>query len=162
MAWTKRQLIEQAFEELGMAPTSYSIDSDMLQSALRRLDSMLAAWNTAGIRIGYPLPANPGVSNIDDDSGIPDAANETVFLNLAVRIAPGFGKTVTEDTKRSAAESYRALSNKSAMPIPERQFPGELPLGAGNKPAMLSRVFVSPPDESNDIDAGSDGDIIFE
>jgi hypothetical protein len=147
---------------LGMAPTSYSIDSDMLQSALRRLDSMLAAWNAAGIRIGYPLPGNPGESDIDDDSSIPDAANETVFLNLAVRIAPSLGKTVTEDTKRSAAESYRALSNKSAMPIPERQFPGELPLGAGNKPAMLSRVFVSPPDESNDIDAGSDGDIIFE
>lgn len=162
MGWTKRQLIEQAFEELGLSPATYSINEDMLQSALRRLDSMLSAWNAAGIRLGYPLPGSPGDSGIDDDSGIPDAANEAVFLNLAVRIAPGLGKTVTEDTKRSAAESYRALSNKAAMPIPERQFPGELPLGAGNKPAMLSRVFISPPDESNDIDAGSDGDIIFE
>ena len=56
MGWTKRQFIEQAFEEIGLAAYVFDLTPEQLQSALRRLDAMMAGWNTNGIRIGWPMP----------------------------------------------------------------------------------------------------------
>lgn len=74
MGWTKRQLITQAFEEIGLAAYVFDLTPEQLQSALRRMDAMVAGWNSNGVRIGYPLPSSPDSSNIDADSGVPDFA----------------------------------------------------------------------------------------
>lgn len=145
MGWTKRQFITQAFEEIGLASYVFDIQSDQLESALRRLDSMMATWNGKGIRLGYPIPASPENSDLDEETNVPDAANEAIYLNLGVRIAPAFGKTVPLETKKAAKEAYDGLIAKAVQPR-EMQFPGTLPLGAGNKGWTTEQVFVSPPD----------------
>lgn len=98
MGWTKRQFITQAFEEIGLAAYVFDLTTEQLQSALRRMDAMVAGWNSNGIRIGYPLPSSPQDSDIDVDTGVPDFANEAIYLGLAVRLAPSFGKTVAPET----------------------------------------------------------------
>ena len=55
MSWTKRQFINAALEEIGLASYVFDIQPEELESALRRLDAMMADWNAKGIRIGYPL-----------------------------------------------------------------------------------------------------------
>ncbi len=161
MGWTKRQFITQAFEEIGLAAYVFDLSPEQLDSALRRLDAMVAGWNANGVRIGYPLPASPEDSDIDADTGVPDFANEAIYLGLAVRLAPGFGKTLAPQTLTGADAAYNNMANQVAFPTPERQMPGTLPRGAGNKPwRNYINPFVNPPDDP--VQAGSDGKLEYE
>jgi hypothetical protein len=141
--WTKRQIIEQALEEIGLASYIFDITADQLQSALRRLDLMVASWQARNIQIGYPLPASPGNSNIDEQIQTSLNNNEALVLNLAVRLAPAYGKSLSPDTKATAKLLYDQLLIEAAMPY-EQQFPSTLPLGAGFK--STDQIFTNPPD----------------
>lgn len=156
MSWSKRQFIEQAFNEAGLASYVFDLTPEQLQSALRQLDAMMATWNAKGIRIGYPLPSSPQDSNIDDLTEVPDRANEAIYLNLAVRIAPGFGRQLLPDTKASAKAAYDVLLSYAAVP-PEMQLPQGVPLGAGNKPFVWGNQFTPEPEDV--LLAGPDGSI---
>jgi hypothetical protein len=158
MGWTKRQFVTQAFEEIGLAAYVFDLNPEQLQSGLRRLDSMMATWNAKGIRLGYPLPSNPQDSDLDEQTNVPDSSNEAIYLNLALRIAPSFGKTPSVDTKATAKAAYDNLLSIAAMPM-ERQLPGTLPVGAGNKPWNIDQPFVNPPVDP--LLAGQDGEIQF-
>lgn len=156
--WTKRQLIVEAFAELGLAANDFDIQPEEIQTALRRLDSMMATWDGKGIRLGYALPTNPVDSDPDEASGLPDTATETVYLNLALRMAPGFGKAVSIDTRRAASDGYDRLQIAAAQPLPPQQR-NTMPRGAGNKPwRPLSSPFFPAPD-SDPLLAGPGGDL---
>jgi len=158
MGWTKRQFVTQAFEEIGLAAYVFDLNPEQLQSGLRRLDSMMATWNAKGIRLGYPLPSSPQDSDLDEQTNVPDSSNEAIYLNLAIRIAPSFGKTPSVDTKATAKAAYDNLLSIAAMPM-EMQLPGTLPVGAGNKPWNIDQPFVNPPVDP--LLAGQDGEIQF-
>ena len=134
MGWTKRQLITQAFEEIGLAAYVFDLTPEQLESALRRMDAMVGGWEAKGVRIAYPLSSSPASSDIDADSGIPDFAVEAVYLGLAVRLAAGFGKAVSPETKTYAHQAYNNMALRMEFPTPECQLPQTLPRGQGNKP----------------------------
>ena len=133
MAYTKRDIINMAFEEIGLAGYVFDLQPQQLEGALRRLDAMMATWNGKGIRLGYPLPSSPGASDLDQDANVSDAALEAMALNLAVRIAPGFGKTPSPDTKASAKNAYNQIIAQSAKPVEMQLDNMSIPSGAGNK-----------------------------
>jgi hypothetical protein len=159
MGYSKRQFVAAAFEEIGLASYAFDLQPEQLQSALRRLDSMMADWNGKGIRLGYPLPSSPQFSDLDAESEVPDSANEAIITNLAVKIAPGYGKQVMPDTKATAKETYNTLLSRAAVPL-EQQLPGTMPSGAGNKPwRVYDDPFLRPPVDP--VLAGQDGPIQF-
>lgn len=163
MSWTKRQLVSQAFEEIGLAAYVFDLTPEQLNSAMRRMDAMLAGWNANGIRLGYTLPFRPGDGSLDGDSGIPDWAQEAVFLGLAVRLAPAFGKTVSPETKMFADMAYGNMVNNAALPTIERELPRTMPRGSGTKPwRNFNNPFVYGPVGDTSIDAGPDGNLTFE
>jgi hypothetical protein len=133
MGYTKRQFISAAFEEIGLASYVFDLAPEQLQSALRRLDAMIAAWNALGIRLGYPLPSSPQDSDLDEHTNVPDSSNEAIYTNLAIKLAPSYGKQVMPETKATAKESYNTLLSLAAMPM-QQQLPRSMPSGAGNKP----------------------------
>jgi hypothetical protein len=133
MGWTKQQLIEAAFDELALASHVFDLDADTLESALRKLDTMMAAWGALGISLGYLLPANPDDSNIGDDSNIPGEAVEAVYMNLAVKLAAGRGKALTAQSIATAQRGYNALLGAAVAPT-SGQSSGLPLIGAGNKP----------------------------
>lgn len=142
MSWTKKQIIEQAFEEIGLASYVFDLTADQLQSALLRLDLLVGSWLAKNIRISYPLPTSPQDSNIDQEIDVPIQFNEALVLNLAVRLAPSYGKTLAPETKANAKLMYDQLLVEAAAPI-EQQYVKTLPLGAGYK--RTERVFVDYP-----------------
>ena len=158
MAWTKRDFILQAFDEIGYASYVFDLQPEQLNSALFKLDSMLAMWNGKGIRLGYPLPSSPNDSSLDTDTGVPDSANMAIVANLALRIAPSVGKTVSPDTKAAAKAGYDTLLSLAAKPI-EQQLYG-VPSGAGNKPWVIGPEFIN--DVNPNIQVGGDGDLTLE
>lgn len=155
MSWTKRQYVEQAFSEIGLATYVFDLEPEQLQTALRQLDSMMGAWNAKGIRLGWPMPSSPQGSDLDEETSMPDSANEAIYLGLALRIAPGFGKTVAQQTAFFAKQAYDQLLSLASMPL-ERQLPQTMPAGAGNKPWRNNdSPFVNPPVDP--LQVGPDG-----
>ena len=159
MGWTRRQFVEQAFEEIGYASYVYDLEPEQLESAGRRLDAMVASWNGKGIRLGYPLPSSPELASLDTETEVPDYANEAIYTNLAVKLAPTVGKVVSPETKATAKMTYNLLLQNAALPM-EQQFPKTLPAGAGRKPWRDYRdPFVREPKDP--LLAGDDGPIEF-
>jgi hypothetical protein len=155
MSYTKRQLVEAAMAEIGLASYAFDLLPEQRESALRRLDSLMAEWNARGLRLGYPIPDNPSDSEIDDDSNIPDAAWEAVITNLALRLAPSYGKQVNIETKVTARHSLNTILARAAVP-PEMKLPS-MPSGAGNK--SIEEPFTAEP--TSDLVAGQDSTLDF-
>ncbi len=111
MSWTKRQIILQALEEIGIHSYEYDSTAEDLQNALRALDSMMGVWINDGIIFDpeYPLSLTIGDSNLDDDTNASAEAIEPMYLALAIRVAPSYGKTVSPDTKLNAKIGYTGL-----------------------------------------------------
>jgi hypothetical protein len=130
MGWTKRQFIAAAFEEIGLADYVFDLSPDQIQSALVRLDAMVGGLK--GIFIHWPFSASPTDSNLDTDTRCPDYAIEAIFLNLAIAVAPSYGKVLSQDTKTNAANAYDTVVTWSTSLPPTRQTPAMLS-GAGNK-----------------------------
>lgn len=159
MSYTKRQFVTAAYEEIGLAAYVFDLQPQDLQVALRRLDAMMAEWNAKGIRLAYPLPSSPQQSDLDEETMVPDSANEAIITNLALRLAPGLGKTPGPDTRVVAKQGYNTLLSRATAPL-EQQLPGTMPLGAGNKPWRLyDNPFVQPPIDP--VLAGQDGPIQY-
>lgn len=159
MGYSKRQFVTAAFEEIGLASYVFDLQPQQFESALRRLDAMMASWNALGIRLGYPLPSSPQFSDLDAESEVPDSANEAIITNLAIKLAPGYGKQVMPDTKATAKETYNTLLSRAAVPM-EQQLPSTMPSGAGNKPwRVYDDPFLRPPVDP--VLAGQDGPIQF-
>lgn len=161
MAWSKAQLIAEAFGELALQGYVFDISPEEQQTALRRLDTMMATWEARGIRVGYTTPTSPDESDVDADSGLPDSAVEAVYLNLAIRLASGYGKAVTVETKKAAREGYDVLLWAAAQPI-RQQLPSTMPRGAGNRIWRNSQRPFFPAPDTNPLqaNAGHDLDIL--
>ena len=154
MSWTKAQIVGEAFSELGLHGWEFDLTADEKQTALRRLDAMLARWEGEGITLGYLFPDVPGQSVLSEDSGLPEAAIEPVFMNLAVNLAPGFGKSATPQTMAAAKAGWDLLTLDAALPG-QQPVPGGMPLGAGWKAGrgVLGQQFTTPTDTTTTVGA---------
>lgn len=158
MGYSKRQFVEAAFEEIGLASYVFDLQPEQIQSAMRRLDAMIADWNGKGIRLGYPLPSSPQQSDLDEQTYVPDSANQAIITNLAIRIAPAYGKQVMPGTQAVAKSSYDTILSRATFPM-EKQFPDTLPSGAGNKPWRYDTPFLQT--YKDPVLAGQDGPIEY-
>lgn len=156
---TKGELVQSALNEIGIADYEFDISAEELESGVRRLDSMMAMWSSKGVILSYPLG---GDSESSDESNIPDTAWEAVVTNLALRLAPSYGKAVAQELKKTAKESYNVLLGLSVS-TKEMQFPS-MPKGQGYK--NVKRAYSSAPveqfidniDDEVDPSGGYDGE----
>lgn len=115
MPWTKLDIIKQAYSEIGKSSFDFEISPEEMQSALRQLDAMMASWGGAyGIRVGYA--GGNGFGDLSADVLVPDWATEALYLNLAIRLAPSFGKTVSPHTLATASKSLAGVQARTVKP----------------------------------------------
>lgn len=145
MAWTKRALIEMAYEEIGVSSAlGYDLTSDQVALALNRLDAVMATLYQSGYRLGYNSPAEYKGGDPDDDSGIPNGANEAVYLSLAIRLAPTIGKMIAPQTKAAHRRAMNALAQYSDIPTVKRDTTAA-PAGAGStRDYRVTEPFLDP------------------
>ena len=132
MSTTKRQLIELAFNEIGLGTYVFDLTPDQLLNALRRLDAQMSLWLSKGIDLTYNFPTAPAIGDLDDDSGIPDRAVLAVAISLGIALAPTYGKQVPIEIKVAARDAYKDVVRVATV-IPEMVLPQTLPIGAGAK-----------------------------
>lgn len=146
--WTKRQIIAEAFTEIGKGDYAFDLQPEEYQTALRRLDAMMAQWSaTLGLRIGYA--GGDGLGDLTIDTNVPDWAFEALYLNLAIRLAPSFGKTPSPQTTIGAKHAYDAIAKRTVVPR-KREIRGYA--GAGRGP-WVTRI----PNEPTLLETGADG-----
>lgn len=144
MAWTKRDVISMAFEEIAIANGGFQADNDMYQSALKRLNLMIAGWQKLGIAPNYVIPTTPETnSDLTSDAVLTNDELDTAYMMLAVRIAPSYGKQLDPLFKSMADNKFSLLRNRVAVTIPDRVIPGSVPFGAGNKPWIYGQQFTA-------------------
>lgn len=143
MGWTKLELVESALEEIGLASYNFDLQPELKESARRRMDVMVAEWMERGLQLSYNLGGS-----INEDSGLALVHTRPVYLQLAMALAPGLGKTPSDETKRAASSSMDTLWIDAAQPI-ERRPPRDLPRGEGQKPwRTIYYPYMPPPDTS--------------
>lgn len=141
--WTKLQFVEAALEEIGLAPYNFDIQPELKESIRARMDSMVAEWMERGLQLSYDLGAD-----LNSEAGVALVHNAAVYLNLAIRIAPGLGKIPSAETKSAAAQTMDSLWIQAAQPQ-EQQMPASMPRGEGQKPWRTTYYpFFPKPDTS--------------
>lgn len=137
---TKRQVVEMAFEEIGLAGYEFDATPQEQASALRRLDGLMAEWKGGqSLDLGYLFPASFGGSDLDEPSGLPDASINTVAIYLALRVMPAIGKSMTAETRLAMASGMQALRTYKAV-IPTVPLPIATVRGAGAQKRWLRRL----------------------
>lgn len=155
MGWLKRDFVKKALGKLGLPEDVFEPSAEQLQAALVELDSLLGTWYGEGIRLGYPLPSTADGSKLDDQTNVPVTANAAIYLNLAILLAPDYGKAPSIVFLARAKSAYDALLAPVAIPRP-MQLPSGMPAGAGNRGC----TYLPDPDDS--LVVGPDSDFDFE
>ncbi len=137
---TKGNIVEKAYEEIGMGAYVFDMEPEQLQSACERLDSMVSSWGQV-LSFNYPLHVDLNNAALNENLSVPDVAIEALFTNLALSIAPTVGKLASRETKVRAAQSKSALYTHNSKYV-YRQMPNTMPLGAGHKPWRNNSPFV--------------------
>lgn len=133
MAWSKLDIIGAAFAEIGLGDYAFDATPAEKQAALSRLDALMARWLARGIQTGYVVENNPDADTISGSSGIAQELVRGVILNLAVDIAPSYGKQVLPHTAAAALGGYNdALSFTNVVPQMALNTTA-VPIGAGYK-----------------------------
>ena len=160
MSYTKRQFVHQAFAEIGMASYVFDLSTEDLQRAVVRLDAMMDDWSGKSIVTGYPTSSSPENADLDVETEVPNYCNLAITLNLAVQLAPSFGKVVSPQTSAGAIKSYNTLLQRMTAMPPEMQFAETLPRGAGQK---YWRISDNPfqPKPNNPVHSGPDSPLEF-
>ena len=136
---TKREIILQAFSELGVGGFTFDHSPEELDDAMDVLDAMMDQWAAQNIIFTTPYASG---GDLDDETNAPADAVAAMYLNLAMRLAPRFGKAVLPETRGYAATAHRTLLRQFAK---NEQISLERTiLGAGNK-RRLDGPFVQPP-----------------
>lgn len=142
---TMREVVEDAAEEIGAKTAEIPLESDELQSGIRRCNDMLTEWDDIGIISGY----NP-VLNGDDVLEVDRNAVSAIKYNLAIRMAPSFRKPVSAALGSIAGSTLSRLEASGAF-IGNVEFPDTLPMGSGNECPGLDtdRRFFNPNEKEN-------------
>lgn len=131
---TNREIINEAFAEIGLGAYAYNKVAEDYQTGFVRLRGILRQWESEGAAGGF------AAGGIDDDSGVPRDAERGVICALAVDLAPQYGKQPSPNTVSASAAGRRNLLRKNAT-IPQKKTDwNDIPMGAGHKSDRINFV----------------------
>lgn len=129
---SKRDLIERAYEEMGMAGYEFEISPEEDASALRKLQSMMAELEeNENISLGFYFVEN-GYGSVADPSGIPAGAVNAIATLLGFRLAPSQGKAMAGESKAALSRAMTLLRGKYTT-IPSMMLGRQTIRGAGSR-----------------------------
>ena len=123
---TATQIINGAAEEIGVKTAEIALQPGDFQVILDRMNDMLSEWADLG-----RAPSFVDVSDGADTVSIDRNAVAAAKYNLAIRIAPSFGRVVTPTLTALAGGTLNNLRT-SVNHIGKVAFPDTLPTGSGN------------------------------
>lgn len=116
---TRSLILSRAFGRIAIGSYEFDLTPDEKEMARRELSAMLREWEMEGITLGYVEPDDD-----DNDAGemtTPVWADAMIWNNLAIRLAPEFGKAPSPQLNRDARRGYNlAVTNTLIIPVESR------------------------------------------
>lgn len=106
MATTALDIAQAALRRIGVLAAGETADAASVADAIRTMSDMLAAWEMEGIKLG---PLTDQELAPATTIPLPSPQIEAVKLNLAVRLAGEYGRTVDPATAALAQRGMRML-----------------------------------------------------
>ena len=119
-------IVEASLTMLGIRLSQAALEADEAVDGLFSLNDMMAEWEVDGINVGYEA-----LDETTDIIHVSAAAIAAIKPNLAIYLAPEYGRIVTNALLRRAKNSKKAL--RSSIQLRRAQFPDTLPIGSGNE-----------------------------
>jgi len=123
---TVTEFVTGALKLLEVRTAESAITPEEAQDGLISLNDMMNEWNVDGINIGYET-----LDDVEDEVFVTLGSEGAIKANLAVYIAPEYGRNVTAMLFERAKRSKRSL--RASIPLNASQFPDTLPIGSGNE-----------------------------
>lgn len=149
---TKGDIVDQAFIQLRISGLTSNASPEDSKMAAVVLESMMLAWTNKGLNLGWIKDADITDPDLQEDSGLSDSSYEAAYVNLAVKLAPAFGKPPTQ-LDSFARELYAGLFSTE---LPVQQNNEYMPLGSGNRCGAFTPAYQ---ESSEPIDIENDGNI---
>jgi len=123
---TVLEVVTGALKLLEVRTAESPVTASEAVDGLLALNDMMNEWNIDGINIGYET-----LDSTTDELHVDLGSIGAIKANLAVYIAPEYGRTVSPDLNDRADRSKKSLRN--AIPLNSSEFPDTLPIGSGNE-----------------------------
>ena len=127
---TRATILRRAFGRIGMTDYEFNVTPEDRADARTTLDAMMAEWSGVGIDLGYT--PSTGIDNDTTEMTTPDYADAALWNNLAVRLAPDYGKLALPDLRRDAKRGYDLCAAKTLI-VPADERPTRRIIGAGDR-----------------------------
>lgn len=101
-------IIKGAYELIGVADPEETIDDALGQRGVKTLNQMIARWQRDGVGISYTQ-----ITTVQDDITAPIETHEAIEANLALKLAPRFGRSASAEVQAAARYGYDALLRDS-------------------------------------------------
>ena len=123
---TVLEILTGALKLLEVNTDESAVTASEGQDGLASLNDMMNEWNVDGIDIGYET-----LEDTDDFIYVSLGALGAMKANLAVYIAPEYGRTVSLSLEKRANRSKKSL--RGSIPLNSSEYPDTLPIGSGNE-----------------------------
>jgi P22 tail accessory factor len=102
---TAIEVINRSLREIGVLAQNQTATAFQGQQALADLKAMIASWELDGITMGD----GSNLTSTTTELPYPENHTDAIMYNLAVRMAPKFGRQLKETTVFLARKGYTAL-----------------------------------------------------
>jgi len=123
---TVTDIVTGALQLLEVNVAESAIEAPEAEDGLTALNDMMNEWNVDGIDVGYEA-----LDSVEDELFVKLGSIGAIKANLAVYIAPEYGRTVSTSLEARAKRSKRSL--RASIPLNSSQYPDTLPIGSGNE-----------------------------
>ena len=120
-------LVKQILNEINVRESEAPLQADETQDTIFNMNSYMLAQAANGIDLGYTA-----VSDLGDTVTVPDGALMGIVANVAIMMAPTFGKQVSQALVVKAKTGLAAM-RKLGVTITASNYPAILPIGSGNE-----------------------------
>jgi hypothetical protein len=126
MATTAAQLLKQSLQEILVQASEAPLEADDYRDAIFVLNSWMAGLEADGVDLGYTP-----VDSLSDVITVPDGAIMGMVSNIAILIAPQYGRPISLELSNKAKKGMATIY-RLGQTVAITEYPSTLPRGSGN------------------------------
>lgn len=137
------QIVEDAFNDIEVKSSETALSTTEMAQGIRYLNRLMVSFASSGLNLGY----SKATSETETFTS-PDWCEDMVVTHLAIRLAPGFGVSITPALAIAAAEMMKVVEKRLVI-LGEVDYPNILPIGSGNWNGNNNSHFFNVDDDTD-------------
>lgn len=123
---TVAQVAKASLQRILVQDSEAPLEASEYQDFIFSLNNYMASIDAEGIQLGYTT-----VTDLGDELTVPAGAIEGIIANMAIRVAPDYGKEIPQALVIAASHGLRVM-RLIGQSLGQTEYPSTLPMGSGN------------------------------